>query len=57
MDIEKKLESSIEYYQEIIDENFEDSPLSYIGFLLGQRKAYEVVLKWILEDELRSKGI
>lgn len=57
MPMKKKLECSIEYYEEIIDENFEDSPMSYIGFLLGQIEAYEAVLKWILEEELKSKDI
>ena len=53
--IKNKLKFSIDYYSELGQQ--EENPTTYTIFLYGQAKAYENILKWIIQEELEIKEI
>lgn len=54
--LKKKLETTIKWYNYIYKETFNrNDPVSYSAFLLGQKQAYENILKYIYNKEIESK--
>ncbi|MFA6797493.1 MAG: hypothetical protein WCR40_02210 [Candidatus Paceibacterota bacterium] len=56
--LKRKLESSIRWYNDISKKSYNNKdPVSYTAFLLGQKQAYEKVLKYIYNKEIESKKV